>query len=107
MQYKTFWACTACKANYTYQRSALTHLTTAHKVVKVVKVVEEDRSPRKEERMKIITLQESLYEFLLDILESERRNAEETGDAAQPLIEDIIDAAKAAATLNPDAWGKE
>mgnify|MGYP003143906215 CR=1 FL=1 len=30
MQYKTFWACTACKANYTYQRWALKHLTTAH-----------------------------------------------------------------------------
>jgi len=46
--------------------------------------------------MKIITLDESLCEFLLDILESELRNAEKTGDAALPLIEAIIDAANAA-----------
>lgn len=30
MNFRTFWACTACHRNYTSQRWGLRHLTTAH-----------------------------------------------------------------------------
>ena len=30
MKPKTFWSCSECMKNYTYQRSGLKHLVTAH-----------------------------------------------------------------------------